>query len=130
MAAIPFAGLDHVVLRTQNVDLLLDFYCGKLGCVLEREVEGFNLYQLRAGQCLIDLLEVSEPIEENSHYDHFCLQVIDLDETELLERLDEMGVPHGPAERRYGATGFGMSVYTTDPDGRTVELKLVGSGPE
>ena len=45
----------------------------------------------------------------------------------LLEALDRAGIPHGPLEQRYGATGNGASVYAQDPDGRTVELKLVGS---
>ena len=29
----------------------------------------------------------------------------------------------GPFERRYGADGFGPSIYIEDPEGNTVELK-------
>ena len=29
----------------------------------------------------------------------------------------------GEVRRRYGAEGYGSSIYITDPDGNTVELK-------
>jgi len=32
-------------------------------------------------------------------------------------------VPTGEVARRYGAEGFGLSIYITDPEGNTVELK-------
>ena len=49
--------------------------------------------------------------------DHICLVVEPAD-------LSELGEP-GP---RYGARGVGTSVYITDPDGNTVELRHYGKG--
>ena len=34
---------------------------------------------------------------------------------------------NGEFETRYGATGFGPSVYISDPDGNTVELRIAGT---
>ena len=62
-------------------------------------------------------------------YDHFCLAVAGTVE-QVLATLDEAGVPHGPPSNRYGATGEGPSIYATDPDGRTVELKITGVASE
>ena len=35
----------------------------------------------------------------------------------------EQEVTIGPVERRYGAEGYGPSIYLQDPEGNTVELK-------
>ena len=35
----------------------------------------------------------------------------------------QQGIEHGVVARRYGALGHGPSMYLTDPDGNTVELK-------
>jgi catechol 2,3-dioxygenase-like lactoylglutathione lyase family enzyme len=133
MAPLRIRGLDHVVLRTEKLDETLRFYREALGCPIERAIAELGLYQLRAGEALIDVVDgkfwqtTGGPGE--SHYHHFCLQVGYDDAAELVADLDRAGVPHGDAAERYGATGNGMSVYATDPDGRTVELKCVGRAP-
>ena len=44
------AGIDHVVLRTSKINEMLDFYCGILGCKVERESSPeFGITQLCAG---------------------------------------------------------------------------------
>jgi catechol 2,3-dioxygenase-like lactoylglutathione lyase family enzyme len=127
---IEIRGLDHVVLRTHKVDEVLAFYRDKLGCPVERTLEAFGLYQLRAGAALVDVMDAaiwkSEAGPGETLYDHFCLQVPYDDPTEIVAELDRLGIPHSEPAERYGATGNGLSVYATDPDGRTVELKLVG----
>jgi len=45
-------------------------------------------------------------------------------EGELLDWLSSHGVDGGESETRYGAEGFGPSVYISDPDGNTVELRF------
>jgi catechol 2,3-dioxygenase-like lactoylglutathione lyase family enzyme len=127
------AAIDHLVLRTANMEAMLDFYGRVLGCDIERDVrEEFGLVQLRAGTGLIDLVNVDSklgapgggpPKATGNNLDHFCLQVDVLCEEEMLRRLDEHGVEHGGFEKRYGAQGFGNSVYLKDPDGNTVELR-------
>ena len=130
-------GIDHIVLRTKRLPELLEFYRDKLGLKLERHLKKFGLYQLRAGFALVDIIdrsvaenaskpaEPAEPAEPDARYDHFCLALTDLNEVELVEWLEAVGIPHGRIERRYGATGEGASIYAQDPDGRRVELKLV-----
>lgn len=130
---LPIRGLDHVVLRTNRLEEVLAFYRDALGCPMERTLKEIGLYQLRAGDALVDVLDAtlgkSDAADGESLYDHFCLQIASDDVGALVSELDRLGIPHGKPSQRYGATGDGTSVYATDPDGRTVELKLVGSGP-
>lgn len=129
MLDLAILGLDHIVLRTERLDEVLSFYCDKLGLVLERELRDIGLYQLRAGAALVDIVDGSvwkaKGAGGESHYDHFCLQVAAQDAADLARRLDALGIAHGRPAPRYGATGEGLSIYATDPDGRTVELKLI-----
>ena len=62
MAAIRIEGIDHVVLRVGDVERSLRFYCGVLGCTVERHSEALGLHQLRAGRSLIDLVAVDSPL--------------------------------------------------------------------
>lgn len=127
------SAIDHLVLRTANMDAMLAFYGEVLGCEIERDVRAeFGLVQLRAGTGLIDLVEVDSklgamgggpPTATENNLDHFCLQVDVMCEQDILARLDAHGIEHGDLERRYGAQGFGNSVYLRDPDGNTVELR-------
>jgi hypothetical protein len=41
----------------------------------------------------------------------------------LQTHLRRHGIDPGEVRRRYGAEGYGSSIYITDPDGNTVELK-------
>ena len=49
----------------------------------------------------------------------------------LLRQLTKHGVEPGDIRPRYGAEGNGISIYLTDPEGNTVELKgpSDGKGP-
>lgn len=130
MAPLHILGLDHIVLRTDRLEELLAFYRDALGCPMERVLGELGLYQMRAGSALIDVVDgriwKTQAGPGESLYDHFCLQIGSSEPAPILAELDRLGIPHGDAEPRYGATGDGLSIYTTDPDGRTVELKLVG----
>jgi len=121
-------GLDHVVLRTRSVEAVLRFYRDVLGCAVERTIEPIGMSQLRAGAALVDVIDSNTwaaptPGGHGDLYDHFCLAVAGPVE-DVLAALDAAGVAHGPPSERYGATGHGPSIYATDPDGRTVELKI------
>ena len=127
------AGLDHIVLRTTHLDRMLDFYCGVLGCVVERETSPeVGLIQLRAGEALIDLVAVDSelgrigggpPATSGNNLDHFCLQLQPIAEADILQHLDAHGIDGGKFASRYGAQGQGNSIYIQDPDGNTVELR-------
>ena len=46
-------AIDHIVLRTEHYQALIDFYCQVIGCVVERRLpEKIGLTQLRAGSAL------------------------------------------------------------------------------
>ena len=129
---IQIRNIDHVVLRVRDVQTMLRFYCGVLGCSLEREVAEFGLIQLRAGTALIDLVDVAgrlgqqggaAPGAEGRNVDHICLRIEPFDAEAVARHLARHEVEAGPVERRYGAEGFGPSIYLQDPEGNTGELK-------
>lgn len=124
-----FAALDHVVLRVNDLPRMLAFYRDVLGCTLEKKQEAIGLWQLRAGEALIDLLDCSGPAVQipaaarEPNMDHFCLRLQAWDADALGQWLAQHGVAVGPAVTRYGARGSGPSIYIEDPEGNTVELK-------
>jgi len=125
-------GLDHIVLRARDVPRLARFYCDVLGCTFEREQKELGLLQLRAGRSLIDLVDVAgtlgrqggaPPGPEARNLDHFCLHITPFDAEAIRAHLTAHGVEPGEVKDRYGAEGNGPSLYITDPEGNTVELK-------
>ena len=130
---IKVRSIDHIVLRTTKLDDMIRFYCDVLGCTVERELDpGVGLTQLRAGSALIDLVEVNSqlgrigggaPTTSENNLDHFCLQLEKISEQQLCFHLKRQGINPGEFQNRYGAQGFGKSVYVTDPEGITVELR-------
>lgn len=130
---LKIATLDHLVLRTAHLAKMVDFYTQVLGCTLERETDpALGLTQLRAGNALIDLVDVDSelgrlggapPTPSANNLDHFCLQLEPISEADLTQWLRQQGVEVGEFANRYGAEGFGPSLYIRDPDGNTVELK-------
>ena len=55
--------IDHVVLRTADVRRMVRFYSNVLGCAVERELPPeTGLVQLRAGQSLIDIVDVESEL--------------------------------------------------------------------
>jgi glyoxylase I family protein len=130
--SIHIREIDHVVLRVADLERSLRFYRDVLGCPVEKVQEQFGLWQVRAGRSLIDLVPLdgaigrqggAGPGAEGRNLDHFCLRVEPYDADAILAHLDRHGVTHGEVEQRYGAEGTGPSIYCTDPDGNTVELK-------
>lgn len=129
---ITIAGLDHVVLRTPAIEAMEAFYGDVLGCPVERRLEELGLVQLRAGASLIDLVDVDSKLgraggaaagASGRNMDHFCVRVDPFDEAAIRSHLEAHGVEAGEAARRYGAEGYGPSIYLQDPDGNVVELK-------
>jgi glyoxylase I family protein len=124
--------IDHVVLRVAELDRMIAFYCGVLGCTIERRQDELGLVQLRAGDSLVDLVDVdgklgrqggAPPGAQGRNVDHICFRVEPFDEAALRQTLAGAGVEAGPTASRYGAEGEGPSIYFTDPEGNTLELK-------
>jgi glyoxylase I family protein len=127
-AAVRVAGLDHLVLRVGDLHRAIDFYQRILNCRVERQLEQPRLVQLRAGASLIDLVPASASPGEagdgaGRNMDHFAVRIDGFDATALAEHLRRNGVEVGEVRERYGAEGYGPSLYISDPDGNTVELK-------
>ena len=132
MAGIKPLGLDHVVLRVRDIPRARAWYAAVLGCRVERVLPGLGLTQLRAGASLIDLVDVNGPAgraggaaagPKRRNMDHFCVRLIEFSEKKIVAHLKRNGIEPGKVVRRYGALGHGPSMYLTDPDGNTVELK-------
>lgn len=137
--AFAISGLDHIVIRARDVPAMVAFYRDALGCPVEKVQPEFGLTQLRAGASLIDIVDVDgklgkmggPPPGDTAHnMDHFCLSIRPWDEAALLAHLQTYGVAAGEIGRRYGADGYGQSIYLKDPEGNSVELKGPGEGPE
>lgn len=138
IAMFRILGLDHVVLRVRDVPRMTRFYCDVLGCRVERVREDLGLTQLRAGQSLIDFIAMAggdkpaakrdarehpEQSAEGRNMDHVCLRIEPFDQAALIGHLIRHGVAAGETKRRYGADGYGPSLYISDPEGNTIELK-------
>jgi glyoxylase I family protein len=124
--------IDHIVLRVRDIDTMLRFYVDVVGCTLELTQQELGLYQLRAGQSLIDLVPVdgklgrmggAPPGEEALNLDHFCLCVEPFEPEALSAWLASKGANPSEVARRYGAEGYGPSLYFSDPEGNLVEFK-------
>jgi glyoxylase I family protein len=130
---IQIKGLDHVVIRAQDAEVMTEFYCDVLGCVVERRSSPeLGLVQLRAGDSLIDIVSVdgeigrmggAAPGKDGRNMDHFCVRLESFKEEVIREQLERFGVIGSKLETRYGAEGNGPSIYIQDPEGNTVELK-------
>jgi catechol 2,3-dioxygenase-like lactoylglutathione lyase family enzyme len=124
--------LDHIVLRVVDVEKMLRFYCDVLGCEIARRNEELGLIHLRAGDALIDLVDLqgklgsaggAAPGKEGRNMDHFCLRIEPFDEQEIRSHLERHGCSAGPVEKRFGAEGEGPSIYLGDPEGNVIEFK-------
>lgn len=131
---LPFRplGLDHVVLRVSDHPGMERFYCDVLGCHVDRRRDDLGLLQLRAGRSQIDLVNIAGTLgrdggaaagSEGRNMDHFCLRIDPFDVEAIHDWLEAHEVPHEPVKPRYGADGYGFSIYLKDPEGNEVELK-------
>ncbi|HTH61857.1 MAG TPA: VOC family protein [Paraburkholderia sp.] len=119
--------IDHVVIRAVDLPAMVRFYCDALGCRVERELRDIGLVQLRAGRSLIDLLAVKgatgDADRAGRNMDHLCLRIEPFDAAALRAHLARHGATLGEEALRYGADGYGPSLYLFDPEGNMIELK-------
>jgi catechol 2,3-dioxygenase-like lactoylglutathione lyase family enzyme len=115
-------GLDHVNLRTSNVEMLRVFYVDVLGLrVGPRPAFSFGGAWLYCGDTpVVHLVEVERGLPQPSvdlRLEHFALRARGL--AELLERLSAHGVPVSLGFVRE----FGLcQVNVHDPDGTHVHI--------
>jgi len=120
-------GFDHLVLNVADIERSLAFYTGPLG------LQPVRLDEWRAGEVpfpsvrvsptvIIDLVRAPEGDDgRGSNVDHICLVVEPLDWQQVIDSR-EFTVLDGPGSR-FGAQGTAQSLYVSDPDGNTVELR-------
>ncbi len=130
--ALVVTGIDHIVLRVKDPAAMERFYTEVLGLEVARRQDQIGLVQLRCGAQLLDLVDVNgmlgrqggaAPGDEARNLDHVCLNVADFDLAAVTAHLAAHGVQVGESGRRFGAKGFGVSVYLTDPEGNGLELR-------
>lgn len=126
MAEVPFQfeRLDHLVLRTEDVERLVSFY-RSLGARVVRKVDRIQLAQLAAGTSMIDIVFAAQPSgAREPNLDHFALRISPFDADQIVAFCQQHGIPaEAPESLLLGADGFGPAVYIEDPDGNRVELK-------
>ena len=129
---IDVKGIDHVVIRVDSLEKMIDFYTAVLGCELERGPGDMRLAQLRAGSALIDLVDANGPIGKEGgcspdrnapNMDHLCLRVDPWNVSAINAHLEANDIAPGEVMTRYGAEGSGPSMYIRDPEGNNIELK-------
>jgi len=131
--------IDHLVLRVRDIDAMRRFYCSVLGAEHVAWRPQFGMSHLRIGRSMLDLITVDGPLgksggaaagKEGRNLDHFCFRVDPFDQEAIVSHLTKCGVSVGDIRPRYGAEGNGVSIYLTDPEGNTVELKGPSDGRE
>jgi catechol 2,3-dioxygenase-like lactoylglutathione lyase family enzyme len=132
--------IDHLVLRVYDIERMRRFYCDVLGAEHVAWRPDFGMSHLRVGRSMVDLVTLDGPLgkpggagpsKEGRNVDHFCFRVEPFDQEAIVAHLRKHGVEPGDIRPRYGAEGNGISIYLTDPEGNTVELKgpSDGKGP-
>jgi catechol 2,3-dioxygenase-like lactoylglutathione lyase family enzyme len=131
-------AMDHIVLNVPDIDRSLAFYMDVLGLEPER-LDEFRRGEVRfpsvriSADTVIDLFpmkpeEVLGGGPGLQNLNHFTMVVEVADFAGFQEHLAVHGVKieEGPA-RRWGARGYGQSVYFSDPDGNRIEVRCYPS---
>ena len=129
---VKITEMDHIVLRTRDVEESLRFYTEVLGLQPER-VEQWRAGEIRFpsarlnADTIIDFFGSDNiPLGKDGpkNQDHFCMVIDYTDMEELKARFEDAGIEiqAGPG-KRWGSHGDGISLYIYDPDDNVVELR-------
>ena len=122
------AAVHHVTLSVQDVDRSADWYQKVLGPAdaVRRSGEGWERIRMAWPTGLVIGVTKHEPTPANDHFDecrvgldHIGLACASEDDVRAwANRLDELGVDHGPVE----TAPYGWAVTARDPDGIAIEF--------
>ena len=128
-------GLDHIVLRSPDIEASIRFYCDVLGMEPVR-VEDWREGKVPfpsvriAPESLIDLIPLQgEPgADDGQRLDHVCL-VVEPGSLEAASRaVQAAGVKVTETMSRFGAQGQGLSFYFQGPEDVTIEVRHYPDG--
>jgi catechol 2,3-dioxygenase-like lactoylglutathione lyase family enzyme len=122
---MPLSDLDHVNIRTANLETMIRFYAEVLGLTLgERPPFRFGGAWLYCGEkAAVHLVEVAEtPSTGEPRIEHFAFRARGL--TETLEALRDNGSPYSTNLIPGGGI---RQVHTRDPDGNHIELQFAAN---
>jgi len=132
MTPFTLLTIDHIVIRAVNAAQLVSFYIEAVGCRLALDRPDLGLTHLEAGNALIDIVSMDGPLGRSGvslaagtgrNVDHVCIRIDPFDFESLRAHFEKFDIDIAPARDRYGALGYGLSVYLTDPEGNGIELK-------
>jgi glyoxylase I family protein len=126
------SGIDHVVLLVGDLQRATDFYTKVLGCTVDNDIPQFAMRQLRAGNALIDLVDIGSPegawarpeVAGGRNVDHVALALRPADPEAVRRHLTENGIEIVEEGDRVGALGDTLSFYVRDPSGNQIELSF------
>ena len=125
MTAAPFnlLGLDHLLLHVRGMDEAEQFYCGVLGCRVERRIPSYAMAELSAGIVLVDTADPKggwalEGAAGGRNIDHFAILTSGWEDEKMRGWLASNGI--SIEEERSDEKE--VSLYFRDPSGNLVEL--------
>ena len=135
-APFRLSGIDHVVLLVEQMERATDFYTSVLGCTVENDLPEYAMRQLRAGNALIDLVDIASPagkwarpdVAGGRNMDHVALALGPVEPAAVRQHLAEKGVAIVEEGDNIGARGKSLSLYVRDPSGNQIELSFLPAG--
>lgn len=130
------ADLDHIALDCKHPVLtMIDFYISTFGFepihVEEYKAKKVPFPSVRASPTtIIDFFPSSQDAipPDDAKGIHFCFAVSKNEWFELKKELQDKGLEVKCAdEKRFGARGFGWSLYVDDPDKNSIEFRYYPS---
>jgi len=118
---VKVVGFDHVVVNSTDIERSLAWYIDELG------LEPVRVEEWRRGEVFFPsvrvnaetLIDIFPGMRTGENVNHFCLVIEPTDLDAIAARFPDARKVDG----LFGAQGFASSVYVTDPDGNTVELR-------